>query len=46
MTFQAKQPLFLKSYCVFLNFANCCKTELQNHLAKKIKLGDKFVTNL
>ena len=48
MTFQAK----LTSHCFyshtvwFWNFPNCFKPKLQNHIAKNIKLGDKFVTNL
>ena len=48
MTFQAKLPSHgFKSHTVwFLNFPNCFKPELQNHIAKNIKLGDKFVTNI
>ena len=30
----------------FGNFPNYFKLELQNHIAKNIKVGDKFVTNL
>ena len=29
-----------------LKFTNCFKPELQNHTAKNIKLGEKFVTGL
>ena len=28
-----------------LKFLNCFKPEMQNHIVKNIKLGDKFVTN-
>ena len=48
MTFQAKLPSHgFKSHKVWiLNFPSCFKPELQNHIAKNIKLGDKFVTNI
>ena len=48
MTFRAKLPSHcFQSHAVwFWNFPNCFKLELQNHTAKNIKLGDKFVTNL
>ena len=39
-------PLFLKSYSMVLNFPNHFKPELQSHIAKNIKLGDKFVSSL
>ena len=41
------QLLFLKSYSIVsCNFPNCFKPELQNHIAKNIKHGDKCITNL
>ena len=48
MTFQVKLPSHcFQSHTVwFGNFQNCLKSELQNHIAKNIKLGDKFVTSL
>ena len=46
MTFQAKLPSHRLQYSKILKFPNCCKPELQNHIAKNIKLGNKFVTNL
>ena len=46
MTFQAKLPTHCIQHTIwFRNFPNCFKPELQNHVAKDIKLGDKFVTN-
>ena len=43
-----KQPSllrFLKSYCIVMKLS-CFEPELENHLAKTLYLGGKFVTNL
>ena len=40
------EPLFLKSCSMVLKFSKLFQPELQNHVAKNIKLGDKIVTNL
>ena len=43
-----KQPSllrFLKSYCIVMK-RSCFGPELENHLAKTLYLGGKFVTNL
>ena len=47
MTFYAKLlSLCFQSHTLwFSDFPNCFKPELQNHIAKNIKTGDKFVTN-
>ena len=48
MTSQAKLPSpCFKSHTVwFWNFPNCFKPQLQNHIAKNIKIRDKLVANL
>ena len=48
MNFQKKKYLatVFKVIQYGLKFPNCIITELQNHRAKNIKLGDKFVTHL
>ena len=43
---KATLPLFLKSYRMVLKPSKLFKPELQNNIAKIIKFGDKFVTNL
>ena len=40
------KPLLLKSYSMVLEFSKLFKPELQNHIAKNTKLGNKFVTSL
>ena len=47
-SFQAKttQTLVLNLYCMVLKFSRLLQSELQNHMAKKIKRGNKFATNL